>query len=512
VLWTALGLLIFLAALRTASSSPIDSDGASNVLQAADMLHGNLVLAHWQVSDVSFYLTDLPLYAVLVLIFGTVPLVVHAGAAMVFTAVVLLAALLAKGRSSDRPALLRAALAGTIVFIAPFDPVGIRLYLSSPDHVSTAAMGLLMLLIVDRWWPREERPSRRVILLYVLVAAVAELSDMMAIVVLALPIMAISALRISRALPGRAADRWLFLSTTVSLVLALLGVRLLQAAGGFTIFAPATRFTSAERLGSDLVITYRQFLTLFGADFTGHHLSRHSITPVLHLLALVLVVIAVLGAIRSFFELDRLEQILVTVIVVNLAAFTLTTQAMITQSARSFLAVLGCGAVLAARRLAEPLTRLKLVPAVAAGLALCLGLSLIALRHGARDEAQVSGQTGQNNVALAAWLRANRLTYGLGSYWNASGVTVQSRGDVKVRPVMLHNGRLAVMDTEFDRTWYDSSRHLATFLIIGQDRHDMKAIALKTYGAPARTADVATSTILVWNRNLLPVAPSPRDE
>jgi hypothetical protein len=502
--WTALGLLIFGYAVRTASGSPIDSDGASNVLQAADLLHGNLVLQHWQVSDVSFYLTDLPLYAVLALIFGTAPAVLHVGAAVVFTAVVLLTALLAKGPGRDRPALLRAALAGTIVFVAPFDPAGIRLYLSAPDHLSTIAMGLAMLLIIDRARPF----TRKTTLLYVAVAAMAELSDPMAIVVLALPIMAVSGLAAARRREGG----WLCLSTAASLAVAMLGGLLLKAADGFTAYSPATRFAPAHRLGTDLIITYRQFLTLFGADFTGRHLDRHSITPLLHLLALVVVVIAVLAAIRRFFEADRLEQILATVIVVNLAAFTLTTQAMATHSARSFLAVLPCGAVLAARRLPDPLTRLRLLPAVSAVLAGCLALSLVALRHGARDTAQVSGQRGQNNVAIAAWLRARHLTYGLGSYWNASGVTVQSRGAVKVRPVMVSDGKLAVMDTEFDRTWYDSSQHVATFLVISKNLQDMRAIAQKTYGPPARSADVATSTILVWNRNLLPVAPSPRDE
>jgi len=495
VLWSALWLLVFLASLRLAGSSPIDSDGASNVLQGADLLHGNLLLSHWQVSDVSFYLTDLPLYAVLALIFGTAPAVVHVGAAVVFTFVVLLTALLAR----DRGGLPGAALAAAIVFTAPVDPAGIQLFLSSPNHISTVAMALLVLLIMER----------RVGVHFPVVAAV---SDPMAIFVLAVPVLAVSGLRATRRLDGWQAEVRLFLCTAGSLVLAKAAELSLRAAGGFHAYAPATRFAPATRLGGDLITTYRQTLLLFGADYSGHRLGRHLLVPALHLLGLLLVVIAVVITIRHFFDLDRLDQILAVAIVVNLAAFALTSQARSSHSARSFLAVLAFGAVLAARRLPGPLARLRLTPLVSAVLAGCLLLTLGSLRHGARNVALVGGQVGQNNGALVAWLEANHLTYGLGSYWNASGVTVQSRGRVKARPVKLQGGRLAVMDTEFDRRWYDPARYQANFLIVADDHPHLKKVAIKTYGAPARTAAVATSTILVWNRNLLPVAPSPRDE
>src|SRR5258708_6553753 len=102
VLWIGAAILLFLCDYRHAASRPVSSDGAVNVLQAADLLPGNLLLTHWQVSDVSFYLSDLPLYAVLVLIFGPVPAVVHVGAAIVFSAVVLLAAALAKSGFTGR--------------------------------------------------------------------------------------------------------------------------------------------------------------------------------------------------------------------------------------------------------------------------------------------------------------------------------------------------------------------------------------------------------------------------
>ena len=94
--------ILFFCYWRQSLAAPLSSDGAGNVLQAWDMLHGNLLLHHWWVSDVSFYTTELPQYALIEALLGLGPWVVHVGAAMTYTLLVLLAALLAKGRARGR--------------------------------------------------------------------------------------------------------------------------------------------------------------------------------------------------------------------------------------------------------------------------------------------------------------------------------------------------------------------------------------------------------------------------
>src|SRR5690242_6843684 len=64
--WTGLVALaaavLFFCYWRQSQAVPLSSDGSSNVLQAWAMLHGNLLLHNWWVSDVSFYTTELPQY------------------------------------------------------------------------------------------------------------------------------------------------------------------------------------------------------------------------------------------------------------------------------------------------------------------------------------------------------------------------------------------------------------------------------------------------------------------
>ena len=109
--FTGLGVLLFFAYLAQASELPIFADGSSQALQAWDMLHGNVLLHGWVLSDVSFYTTELPQYMLIEAVRGLGPEVVNLAAAMTYTLLVLLAGLLAKGNAGGREGLARFLLA-----------------------------------------------------------------------------------------------------------------------------------------------------------------------------------------------------------------------------------------------------------------------------------------------------------------------------------------------------------------------------------------------------------------
>ena len=102
----AVGLVLFAAYLAEARTVPIMSDTASNAQQAWDMLHGNLLLRGWTVTDVSFYTTELPEYALVEAVRGLGAESAHIAAALTSTLVVIGAALLAKGRAGGREGLI----------------------------------------------------------------------------------------------------------------------------------------------------------------------------------------------------------------------------------------------------------------------------------------------------------------------------------------------------------------------------------------------------------------------
>src|SRR6266516_633689 len=143
--------VLFVCYWRQSLTQPIRSDGAANALQAWDMLHGNLLLHGWLLSDVSFYTTELPQYMLIEAVRGLGPAVVNIAAAMTYTLLVLLAGLLAKGDADGREGLARFLLAAGIVLAPQLSSTSTLL--QAPDHTGTAVALLVVWLVIDRARP-----------------------------------------------------------------------------------------------------------------------------------------------------------------------------------------------------------------------------------------------------------------------------------------------------------------------------------------------------------------------
>ncbi|MFY9867453.1 MAG: hypothetical protein WAK58_26920, partial [Trebonia sp.] len=162
VLAWAGGLLLAAAALftlylRQSLVGPFNADGASIMLQAQAMLHGNLLLKGWWIADVSFYTTELPEYMIVTALRGLRPDVVHICGALTYTLTVLLAAMLARGQAKGREGLVRALVAGAIM-LAPSVLGGTEVFLQEPNHAGTAVPILALFLLLDRASPEDPGP------------------------------------------------------------------------------------------------------------------------------------------------------------------------------------------------------------------------------------------------------------------------------------------------------------------------------------------------------------------
>jgi hypothetical protein len=91
---------LWAAYARLSQTFPTDSDGASNALQAWQMLHGNPLLRGWVLSDVSFYTTELPQYMLVELATGLNANVIHVAAGMTYALALVAAAALATSASA----------------------------------------------------------------------------------------------------------------------------------------------------------------------------------------------------------------------------------------------------------------------------------------------------------------------------------------------------------------------------------------------------------------------------
>jgi hypothetical protein len=498
--WLATGGLLFGCYLQLSRTVPVDSDGAANALQAWDMLHGNPLLRGWRLSDVSFYTTELPQYMLIELARGLSPDVVHVAGAITFTLLVLLAAMLAKGRRRGAEAAVSMGIAAGIM-LAPQLGGGVYVLILDPDHIGTAVPVLLVWLLLDRaprrWYVP---PAATVLLAWALVA------DGLVMLIGVLPLLAVCIARCYQALirqrlpPGSC---WFEMSLAagalISVALANEALALIARHGGFRVWPVSSQLASYAELPRHLLLAGQGLLMLFGADFFGRDLNLAVALAMLHWAGLALAGWAVCAAVRRFAGCsDLIAQVLVAAVAIDLAAYVSGTRAVDLHSTREIAAVLPCCAVLAGRLLAKRLDAARMTPAlliVLTGYVVCLGREM--------------GQPAQppQGQLLASWLAAHHLDYGLAGYWQAASTTLDSKDRVHVLSVLPRYGTVSRGSWETDASWYDAQRHTATFFVLPPGEpgfaYPWSFDVRGAFGQPARIYDAGPYTVLVWNRNLL---------
>jgi hypothetical protein len=486
------GALLFALYWRQSLSQPISSDGASNVLQAWAMLHGNLLLHGWQLSDVSFYTTELPQYMLIEAVRGLSAGVVNIAAAMTYTLLVILVGLLAKGDARGRDGLARCLLASGIM-LAP-QLAATSTLLQAPDHTGTAVPLLLAWLLIDRARPRWYVPVAVWVILAWTMAA-----DSIVLVTGIAPLVVAAIVRSCRDVARGGRPRWYELALAGAALAAGLGAvvpLVIRNAGGYQMSPVQERIATIHQLPRLTGVAFQAALKLFGADVFGAKPGIEAAFVALHLVGAVLAVWALGIAVKRFFTAGELLIPAFAVgIVLNIGAFILTAQSL--AATRETAAVLPLGAVLAGRLLAERVLGTRLVPV----LGVAAAGYLAALAYGAAQTA-----LPPMNQSLATWLVAHRLSDGLGGYWQANSTTLDSGTRITVSSVSVSGGKVIPSSWETSEQQYESSLHYANFVVVQDGQTDPTALrqaAQATFGHPQQVYRWGRYTVLAWHANLL---------
>ncbi len=529
--------------LRIAGVTGLNSDAGGIILQASDVLNGNLLLRHWVDTDVSFFTTELPLYVAVTAVAGARPEVVHICAALTYTALVVLAAFLARGRARGTEGVVRALVAAGVM-LAPQagSPGETMVLLGSPDHFGTAVPVLLLLLLLDRPRSRWYLPVVTGVLLTWSIVG-----DPLVEVIGVIPVVLASLLRACRILwagrataragrqddpaAARGADRAqharevcgavlyqvsIAAAAVAAIPLAMLAYRVIRHFGGYQLGPAEYRQFSWQSAVRSAPMAWRSVLALFSADYAGASGSWNVAFALAHLVGLAAVIASLAVAAwhlvrpaRSARLGDLVSDVLVLAIVGNIAAYFLLIRITNVWGAHEIAPVLSLGAALAGRTLGGPLVRIQrrgipiLVPALATGLvcnAVLLGV------------ATAAPQGMPQSARLATWLSGHHLVHGMSSYWMASSTSVDSTNTISVLSVSIHGyiRRLAPDSWENNLALANPATHTANFFVAGQGEQDKMSLALKMFGMPVRAYHFESYTIMVWDKNLLPeLAPPP---
>ena len=492
---------LFAVYFRQSLTAPFNSDGAANVLQAQAIIQGNPLLRGWWTSDVSFYTTELPEYALVTAIHGLSPNVVHVCGALTYTLTVLLTALVARGRERGAVGYYRAGIAiGIILALSVTGSIGI--FLENPNHAGTAVPVLVLLLLLDR---AEGRTSDRaggrwrIPVAVCAVLVLAEVGDELTLAVATAPLVVVCAVRLTtgrlptgrlttgRLTTGRLTtgrllsggersreavllERALLAAAIVSVGLAWLANLMIRALGGFDL-RPLDGVAVAPLSGvpANASMLWQGIVLLFGANQPGtpHQAQMISAHPLVVLIAAVHVIgllLAAVGLTAGIASLrsrhaDRVVQVLVVALLITLAVGVFTTLLQARSYIHEVAILLPLGAALAGRVLPPLASRrlpARLRSASLPGLAFPLRSSGpdAARRRSVRIAALALGAWLALNMAelcyaatwpavqpsqqaVAAWLVGHHEREGLAGYWQAASTTVTSGGQVLVAAITL---------------------------------------------------------------------------
>jgi hypothetical protein len=508
---------LFAVYVRLSDTYPVTSNSANILLMASDMLHGNVLLHGWLMSDVSFYTTELPQYAMLELFFGVHPATAHLAAAMTYTLTLVFAVLLAWGPRQDDGHRVARTLIACGIMLAPQLGAGVANLDLAVGHVGTSVPLLLIWLLLDR--AGRAASSWRIPVLVAIGLAWVLVADPLVLLVGVAPVLIVTGVRIVHGIvTGRSVrtgarerrDELLLGGAALAGVALAWGIeRLLAALGGYVLQAiPFTVMLS--RLWPQLHTTFWCVLQLFGADprgLTGIWLG----IACLHGVSLVLVGAALFAVGRRFLNGVRLvDQVLAVAIVLNVAIFAATSAS--GAGPHELAVIVPFGAALAARMLADGWASRVHAGGRAAGTLMLAGTVLA----GAVLAGYVAGlgcelaqpAAPPDNERIASWLAARHLGYGLGVFSDSSSITVDSGGLVRVRPLEPVTLPLEPRWWMADQAWYDASANRATFLVF-HFGHSLgnwvppRPLLARYLGNPSRVYYTGRYVVLVWDKNLL---------
>lgn len=493
-------LVLFGCYLREAQTCRLNSDPASQALQAWQMWHGNPLLSGWWLGDVSFYTVELPLNAAIEMLAGLRPAEIHIAAAVVYTAVVLLSALLARGPARGWEGVVRALLAAGIM-LAPSAATGTVVLLQGPDHTGSMIPVLIALLVLDRapqrWWSPLAIGG---------LLTWAQVNDPQATFAAAAAVAAACGVRASTEIARRQRpprDRWYDASLAAAALASIAAAHLIVAgiheAGGFALPPPKNGlgFAPAGVMPAHSWATVYSVLILFGADFIGQPMGISAVFALLHLAGAAVGFWALAAGLRGYLtRIDRVTQAVVAGTVFILGAGAFGSYMSFNLGAHEIIPVLPFCAVLAGRLLGGRVVALRLEPLLAAGLAVMLA----ALAYN-----DIQPKLTPARTDLAAWLEARHLTSGLAGYWDSNITTVDSHG--RVRLAMVTNGGTTAEPYESDLAWFNPAIYRANFIVAdpgGPGISPVKpSVVLARYGSPARVYHFERYTIMVYDYNLL---------
>jgi hypothetical protein len=501
-------LLVAAVTARVAKAYPVSSDDATGILEASSILHGNLLLRGWTVSNISFVATDLPFYVAGVALRGMGPSLLRDVPSALYAVAVGVAVMLA-ATGSRSPGMA----AATAVVLLGLPAGGLAEFVTKGYTRVGTSIGLFVALIAIGG-PAGRKVSPVRLGVYTLAVVLTLLSDTYMLVIGAAAVLVVCLMAASRRMSyenlglGRVA-----MATLVAILFGQAASWLIRVMGGYEIEPlPLRDYLSSRDTLRTVAANVRALAThlpsLYRCDLPPGGGVAEWMVWLVCLIGPVLLLLALWWGrplARRRERQDFVGDVLWVSMMLGLAAYLLSANEKDRGTLRYMVPFVLSGAVLTARVAGSRARSMSPMGVPLAMLAAAYGITM------ARDlQKPVIDDPA---VALAGWLRDHELHQGYGPYWDASIVTASGRGEVAVRPVRgreVRPGRVAIEPFRWmsDEAWYRDEP--ANFVVYrpdpGPKYHFLinEAVCAACFGPPSSRHEVGPYIVLVWRRDLRP--------
>ncbi len=487
-----LGALYFALLYWRFSMMPIDSDYSNLILEADDVIHGNILRNGWRLTGVSFLTTDLLYFMLGTAIFGvSVRAYIFAGAFMYFVAVLVGYWLMNRAFTCNF-------FDKVFYCILALVPGYATVYMSRAHTGSVIFTMLALGLMIDK-----EKAKWLAIPLIILAA----MGDMVGLVTVIIPFILV---RIAEWIKEGNLKKYLFdiLASSTAILIGLVLCKLYYRLGTCyeNSYFGIKGFDKAEHIGDKLALYIKILLSVFNADYSSYVLLggatiRFIVGAVFILIALLAAVVQIIRFVKG----QDYDLIAITLVVGELIIFLvcLTTSIFSNVVCGRYIGTMCIvsAIVIVRSRLLQTFSawdniRMKLL-IIAIGLVYMLGC----FRKTNFDYVAQVTQYDELEMLKEA-LEAEGLENGYGSFWCASALTVYSGNEIKVRAAINQYEHFMPYDWFTKTEWYEKP---ANFVVNDKetmyDWFDLTYVADRL-GPPVKTINVGRYDIFIYDYDI----------
>ena len=486
---------VFVLASRHAFAG--NSDDATLVLQGQSVSSGHVALQGWALSYDSFWTMDVPFYAVAVRLLGIQPVLMNLVPAVIAALLVVVAIRMVPQGRRD---LGSVAGVGLIVAVLALPGPNLAWFLLQAGwHASTSLWCLLIFVGVSR------SKSRWALLGATVLVATGILGDLFMVTLAVIPLVLAGALAWLRQRDWRAANRH-FVASVGGVGLALLVRVVAMLFGTYAISSRSLRATSSQVLANIEAIPNRVggffgLTNIVGGVSTSPEPIR-LVRWVLFVVVVVAVIAALASTIRSIArgssavdsDERRVEDLLAIALLTDVLSFVFFATVSNVSLSRYLVPGFVFLAILAARTVTRFVRAHRALRTRRMAIFAAIVVGLCAADFGI---ASLGPSAPQPTSPLGAFLISKHLQVGIGDYWSSSIVTVDTSGQVAVRPVVIGlSGTLVRFGKQSTSTWYSGQSF--QFFAFDAASDNAASAAIKTFGSPAQNYTIGNYQVFTW--------------